>query len=97
MRAKFSITRPFLLYTGAFDPRKNIQRLLAAFAALPPGVRGAHQLVLAGGMNRPQRVALDQQIRDAGLTGDQVIVIGRVTDSDFSGLYGLCRAHILPT
>lgn len=97
LRAKFAIKRPFLLYTGAFDPRKNIQRLLAAFAALAPGVRSAHQLVLAGGMNRRQRVALDQQIRDAGLTGDQVIVTGRVTDSDFSGLYGLCRAHILPT
>ena len=97
LRAKFSITRPFLLYTGAFDPRKNIQRLLAAFAALPSAARNAHQLVLAGGMNRPQRVALDQQIRDAGLTGDQVIVTGRVTDTDFSGLYGLCRAHILPT
>lgn len=97
LRAKFSITRPFLLYTGAFDPRKNIQRLLAAFAVLPAAVRSAHQLVLAGGMNRPQRVALDQQIRDAGLMGDQVIVTGRVTDADFSGLYGLCRAHILPT
>jgi glycosyltransferase involved in cell wall biosynthesis len=97
VRAKFSITRPFLLYTGAFDPRKNIERLLAAYAALPPAVRNAHQLVLAGGMNRPQRALLDQQIIAAGLAGDHVIVTGRVSDTDFSALYGLCRAHILPT
>lgn len=96
-RAKFSITRPFLLYTGAFDPRKNIERLLAAYAALPPAVRSAHQLVLAGGMNRPQRAVLDQQIIASGLAGDHVIVTGRVSDTDFSALYGLCRAHILPT
>lgn len=97
VRAKFSITRPFLLYTGAFDPRKNIERLLAAYAALPPAVRNAHQLVLAGGMNRPQRTLLDQQIIAAGLAGDRVIVTGRVSDTDFSALYGLCCAHILPT
>jgi glycosyltransferase involved in cell wall biosynthesis len=97
IRAKFCLTRPFLLYTGAFDPRKNIERLLAAYAALPPAVRSAHQLVLAGGMNRPQRALLDQQIIAAGLAGDHVIVTGRVSDTDFSALYGLCRAHILPT
>jgi glycosyltransferase involved in cell wall biosynthesis len=97
IRAKLSITRPFLLYTGAFDPRKNIERLLAAYAALPPAIRNTHQLVLAGGMNRPQHALLDQQIIAAGLAGDHVIVTGRVSDTDFSALYGLCRAHILPT
>jgi hypothetical protein len=48
-------------------------------------------------MNRPQRALLDQQIIAAGLAGDHVIVTGRVSDTDFSALYGLCRAHILPT
>ena len=32
IRSRFAITKPFLMYSGAFDPRKNIERLLEAFA-----------------------------------------------------------------
>ena len=97
LKQKFAITRPFLLYSGAFDPRKNIDRLVMAYASLPLDLRQAHQLVLAGGLNAPQLVQVNQLIDRAGLDANQVIVTQRITDHELCALYGLCKAHILPT
>ena len=97
LKQKFAITRPFLLYSGAFDPRKNIDRLVMAYASLPLDLRQAHQLVLAGGLNAPQLVHVNQLIARAGLDASQVIVTQRITDHELCALYGLCKAHILPT
>ncbi len=97
LKPKFGITRPFLLYSGAFDPRKNIDRLVYAYAAQPAEVRHAHQLVLAGGLNAPQLVHVNQLIAAAGLDASQVIVTQRITDHELCALYGLCKAYILPT
>ena len=97
LRQKFGITRPFLLYSGAFDPRKNIDRLVHAYAAQPAEIRQAHQLVLAGGLNAPQLVHVNQLIAAAGLDASQVIVTQRITDHELCALYGLCKAYILPT
>ena len=97
LKQKFGITRPFLLYSGAFDPRKNIDRLVMAYASLPLDLRQAHQLVLAGGLNAPQLVHVNQLIARAGLDASQVIVTQRITDHELCALYGLCKAHILPT
>ena len=97
LKQKFAITRPFLLYSGAFDPRKNIDRLVMAYASLPLDLRQAHQLVLAGGLNAPQLVHVNQLIARAGLDASQVIVTQRITDRELCALYGLCKAHILPT
>jgi glycosyltransferase involved in cell wall biosynthesis len=97
LNQKFGITGPFLLYSGAFDPRKNIERLLAAYAAQPAELKRTHQLVLAGGMIAPQFVHLYQLIQQAGLDTTQVIVTKRITDKELCALYGLCKAYILPT
>jgi glycosyltransferase involved in cell wall biosynthesis len=97
LKQKFGITRPFLLYSGAFDPRKNIDRLVHAYAAQPAEIRQAHQLVLAGGLNAPQLVHVNQLIAAAGLDASQVIVTQRITDHELCALYGLCKAYILPT
>jgi len=97
LKQKFGITRPFLLYSGAFDPRKNIDRLVHAYAAQPAEIRQTYQLVLAGGLNAPQLVHVNQLISQAGLDASQVIVTQRITDHELCALYGLCKAYILPT
>ena len=38
----------YCLYVGTIEPRKNIDRLLDAYALLPPAVRKAWPLILAG-------------------------------------------------
>ncbi len=97
LRQKFGITRSFLLYTGAFDPRKNVDRLVAAYAAQPDEIKHSHQLVLAGGLNAPRLAHIRQVIVQAGLSAAEVIVTQRITDEELCALYGLCTAYVLPT
>lgn len=41
--------KPYALFVGTIEPRKNVDRLLDAWESLPAGVRDAHDLLLAGG------------------------------------------------
>jgi alpha-1,3-rhamnosyl/mannosyltransferase len=50
VRARYSLNRPFVLFIGTIEPRKNIDSLLDAFEALPASVRQEFELVMAGPM-----------------------------------------------
>lgn len=41
--------KPYVLYVGTIEPRKNVDRLLDAWELLPSGVRDEFDLLLAGG------------------------------------------------
>jgi glycosyltransferase involved in cell wall biosynthesis len=47
-RLKYGLDRPYALCVGTVEPRKNLDRLLDAWQALPPAVREQFDLVLAG-------------------------------------------------
>lgn len=46
---KYGIAKPYLLYVGTIEPRKNLVRLLKTFDLLKKEQKIPHQLVLAGG------------------------------------------------
>jgi alpha-1,3-rhamnosyl/mannosyltransferase len=50
VRARYSLKRPFVLFIGTIEPRKNIDLLLDAFDALPASLRQEFDLVVAGPM-----------------------------------------------
>src|ERR1017187_8539903 len=50
VRARYSLKRPFVLFIGTIEPRKNIDLLLDAFEALPASLRQEFDLVVAGPM-----------------------------------------------
>src|ERR1017187_4902533 len=50
VRARYSLNRPFVLFIGTIEPRKNIDMLLDAFDALPASVHQEFDLVVAGPM-----------------------------------------------
>jgi glycosyltransferase involved in cell wall biosynthesis len=47
-RMKYGLRRPYALYVGTVEPRKNLDRLLDVWQTLPASVRGEFDLVLAG-------------------------------------------------
>lgn len=49
VRKKYKITRPYILYVGTIEPRKNLERMIQAFSMLKCEEGIEHQLVLAGG------------------------------------------------
>lgn len=47
--AKHALQRPYVLFTGTLEPRKNLARLIHGFSMLPASLRDTHQLVIVGG------------------------------------------------
>ena len=94
---KYSLTRPFLMYTGGIDHRKNIERLIRAFARLPGTVRWAHQLAIICSVQPESQRALEKLTQQQGLKADEVIITGFVPEEDLVALYNLCKLFIFPS
>lgn len=94
---RFEITRPFLLYTGGIDRRKNIEALIGAYAKLPAAVRTTHHLAIVCSATADQVNRLRRLARQRGLSRDELIVTGFVSDNDLLMLYNLCKAFVFPS
>jgi glycosyltransferase involved in cell wall biosynthesis len=97
LRQKFGLTRPFILYTGGADERKNLPRLIQAFAALDPPLRTSHQLLLAGKMPEGNIAEFKHQAKRVGLKPDELRFTGYVTDDELVQLYNLCQLFVFPS
>jgi glycosyltransferase involved in cell wall biosynthesis len=81
---KLGITKPFLLFLGTIEPRKNILQLIAAYQQLAPELRDKYQLVIAG------RIGWNCEAEEAKLRelqGSSVIHIGYVEEPVKEMLY----------
>jgi len=97
LKQKFGLTRPFLLYAGGADERKNLPRLIQAFAALPPHLRTTHQLLLAGKISQVDLDHLQHHARMASLREDELIFTGYVSNQELHQLYNLCHLFVFPS
>ncbi|MDO5690960.1 MAG: glycosyltransferase family 1 protein [Pseudomonadota bacterium] len=89
------ITRPYVLFVGTLEPRKNLPRLLQAFAALPADLRASHQLVVAGGQGWGG-VDLPRAVAALGLQ-DTAVLPGYVSDQVLATLYAHARCLAMPS
>jgi len=95
--SRIGVSRPFVMYTGGADDRKNLHRLICSYADMPLSVRSSHQLVLAGKMPEAMVDSFLETARKSGLKKDEVVFTGYVDDGDLIGLYNTCRAFIFPS
>jgi glycosyltransferase involved in cell wall biosynthesis len=83
---------PYFLYVGNLEPRKNLERLIEAFARVPSK---DHQLRIVG--NRWYHGdAAEQKARSLGLDG-RVRFLGYVPRRDLSGLFSGATALVYPS
>ncbi|OBS09992.1 glycosyltransferase [Acidihalobacter prosperus] len=94
---RVGITREFVMYTGGADDRKNLRRLIQAYAELPDGLRDIHQLVLAGKMPEGHAKDLLKTAKSCGLTDEEVVLTGYVEDDDLLKLYNSCALFVFPS
>lgn len=92
-----NINKPFVMFAGAFDPHKNVKRLIAAFANLPIFVRSKHQLVLVHSIDEGTRKHLVAFAAEQGLEEAQLVFPGWVSDEDLVALYNTCALFVLPS
>lgn len=97
LRGRYGITRPYVMYTGGFDSRKNIPALVRAFAMLSPAMRAAHQLVIVGYAPPGDLEELLELRRRCGLRDDECVITGYVPDEDLPALYSHCQLYVFPS
>jgi glycosyltransferase involved in cell wall biosynthesis len=95
--SKIGITKPFVLYTGGSDQRKNLIRLVQSFAYLPKKLRCSHQLVLAGKIPKSDETRLKDIGEAEGLEKSDMIFAGFIPDEDLCVLYSSCKVYIFPS
>ena len=71
----------YFLFVGTLQPRKNIERLLAAYRTLPISVRAERQLVIVGSTGW-RCEALVKQIRGAIHDGETVVWLNTLTSEE---------------
>ena len=100
VRDKYGLTRPFVLYFGGFDYRKNVRGLVAAFGK--SGLAATHDLVIAGAVvaRRTKLYAdfteLPSLIRAAGVN-HQTHVVGFVSEEEKHALLTAADAFAYPS
>jgi glycosyltransferase involved in cell wall biosynthesis len=97
LRNHFGLHKPFVMYTGGIDHRKNLEGLIRAYALLPAPLRGAHQLAIVCAARSEDRSALLELARSKGLAEGDVVVTGFVPEQDLVELYNLCALFVFPS
>lgn len=97
LRHKYGLTRPFVMYTGGIDHRKNIEALIRAFSILPIELRKSHQLAIVCSVQPESRLILEKHARQQGLGEDEIVFTGFVPEDDLVALYNLCKLFVFPS
>ncbi len=94
---RLGIERSFVLYSGGGDERKNLPRLIEAYAQLPKELRQQYHLVFAGRIPHGIVVSLEEHARQCGLEEGEFIFSGYITDEELVKLYNLCHLYAFPS
>jgi glycosyltransferase involved in cell wall biosynthesis len=86
----------FVVYNGAIDPRKNLDRLVQAYAALPVAVRDRWQLVLVCRADPLQANHYRVMAERLG-AGGRVLLPGYVSDEALVALYQSTDLSVFPS
>jgi glycosyltransferase involved in cell wall biosynthesis len=86
---RYRLERPFVLFVGTIEPRKNVDTLLDAYAALSPSLRQEFELVLAGptGWARPETIGRLSEVR----------YLGYVPEADLAPLTAAATVFVYPS
>jgi len=95
VRKKYSLSKPYFLFVGTHEPRKNLAGLFDAFKKLNTST---HLLIIAGEKgkvfaNSAGQIAKSPQV--GNLTNTQFL--GYVPDSDLPALYSGANAALIPS
>ena len=95
VRTRYGLHGDFALYVGRIEPRKNLVRLLHAFANLKKRLPSGAQLAIVG-RNAFGYQDVYAKVESLGLTGD-VVFTGAVPDEDLPALYSAARLFVYPS
>jgi glycosyltransferase involved in cell wall biosynthesis len=93
VRRRHGLARPYLLFVGTIEPRKNVERLLNAYRNLSPSTRNEFDLVLAG----PPGWAQSETMARLRSPAPGVRYLGYVAEGDLPGLFAGATVFVYPS
>jgi glycosyltransferase involved in cell wall biosynthesis len=93
VRKRHGLVRPYLLFVGTIEPRKNVARLLDAYSALPQSTRDEFDLVLAG----PPGWSQSETMARLRSPSPGVRYLGYVAEQDLPGIFAGATAFVYPS
>jgi alpha-1,3-rhamnosyl/mannosyltransferase len=95
--AQYRLQAGYFLFVGTLQPRKNVERLLEAYLALPPVLRSARQLVIVGAPGW-RSGELVKRLQAARQHGENVVWLDQLTeDRQLRHLYAGAGAFVFPS
>jgi glycosyltransferase involved in cell wall biosynthesis len=92
-----NLKKPYILYTGGADHRKNLERLIEAFSILDSDLRYKYSLVFAGNISEGEKKILINCAEKFGLADDELQFTGYISDQDLIQLYRNCALFVFPS
>jgi len=92
---QLDINRPYILFVGTLEPRKNLTRLLTAYSYLPDSLKDHTMLVIAGGKGWGG-IDIKHTVADLGLD-KYVRILGYVDESTLATLYANALFLAMPS
>ena len=95
VQERLKIQKPYLLYVGTIEPRKNLIRLIQAFDWLKREKQIPHQLILAGGGGwKTEEI---HQAAEAAQFGREIQFTGYLSSEEKNALYQNGDAMVFPS
>ncbi len=97
LKEKYKINKPYILFVGTLQPRKNIERLIEAFSKLRTvnSELSNHQLVIVGKKGWLYEPILEAPEKHG--VKDEVKFLDFVTDEDIPAFYQNAECFVLPS
>ena len=97
VKRRYGLSRAFVMYTGGFDLRKNIDGLIRAYAQLSSAIRRTRQLAVVCAAADNERRKMGALASSLGLGPDEVVFCGYVPEPDLAILYNSCDLFVFPS
>ena len=92
IRRKLGLHKPYLLFAGNREPRKNLERLLKAFAQLP----SPEMMLVFAGLPGWGSVRLEPLVKSLNLE-DRLLFTGYITDRELASTMAMAEAVVFPS
>jgi glycosyltransferase involved in cell wall biosynthesis len=99
VQERYGLGERFILYFGGFDTRKNVLRVVQAYARIREAFDEPYQLVLAGRLRyvgHPLYPDPRVIVRELGIESD-VIFTGQIREQDKAPLYSAAQVFVFPS
>jgi glycosyltransferase involved in cell wall biosynthesis len=96
VRGKYNLPQRYIHFHGTIEPRKNVEGLLNAYAALSQDLKDEFSLVLTGGKGWKDE-SIYQKIDELKSSGHNVVLPGYIDGEDLPALYSGASLFVLPS